>query len=47
MYKAGVLVQDAADQYVVPEKFKNSPVRAWGVTMGSAITKLYAERQAN
>lgn len=43
MYKAGVPVQDAADQYVIPEKFKNFPAAVWGFTIGSAITKLYAE----
>ena len=44
MYKAGVPVQDAADQYVIPEKFKNFPAPVWGFTIGSAITKLYAEQ---
>jgi cyclase len=44
MYKAGVPVQDAADQYVVPEKFKNFSAAVWGFTIGSAITKLYAEQ---
>jgi cyclase len=45
MYKAGVPVQDAADRYVIPEKFKNFPAAVWGFTIGSAITKLYAEQQ--
>jgi cyclase len=44
MRKAGVPVQDAADQYVIPEKFKNFPAPVWGFTIGSAITKLYAEQ---
>ena len=44
MYKAGIPVQDAADQYVIPEKFKNFPAPVWGFTIGSAITKLYAEQ---
>ncbi len=44
MYKAGVPAQDAADQYVIPEKFKNFPAPVWGFTIGSAITKLYAEQ---
>ena len=44
MFKAGVPVQDAADQYVIPEKFKNVAAAIWGFTIGSAITKLYAER---
>ncbi len=43
MYKAGVPVQDAADQYVIPEKFKNLYLRTWGFTIGPAIRKLYAE----
>ncbi|GAC1618428.1 MAG: hypothetical protein NVS9B13_06300 [Candidatus Acidiferrum sp.] len=43
MHKAGVPAQDAAQQYVVPEKFKNFPIFAWGFTIGPAITKLYAE----
>lgn len=43
MYKAGVPAQDAGEQYVVPEKFKNFPVFAWGFTIGPAITKLYTE----
>ncbi len=43
MYKAGVPAQDAADQYVIPEKFKNFPAPVWGFTIGSAITKLYVE----
>jgi glyoxylase-like metal-dependent hydrolase (beta-lactamase superfamily II) len=45
MHKAGVPVQDAADQYVIPDKFKNFPAPIWGFTIGSAITKLYAEQQ--
>ncbi|HVS90008.1 MAG TPA: MBL fold metallo-hydrolase [Candidatus Acidoferrum sp.] len=43
MYKAGVPVAEAADRYVVPDKFKNFPIFAWGFTIGPAITKLYAE----
>jgi glyoxylase-like metal-dependent hydrolase (beta-lactamase superfamily II) len=43
MHKAGVPVQDAADLYVVPEKFKNFSLGPWGFTIGPAITKLYAE----
>ena len=45
MYKAGVPVEEAQHRYVVPEKFKNFPVFAWGFTIGPAITKLYAEWQ--
>jgi cyclase len=47
MYKAGVPVEEAQHRYVVPEKFKNFPVYAWGFTIGPAITKLYAEWGAN
>ena len=43
MYKAGVPVEEAQRRYVVPEKFKNFPIFAWGFTIGPAITKLYAE----
>jgi cyclase len=43
MHKAGVPAQEAAERYVVPDKFKNFPIYAWGFTIGPAITKLYAE----
>jgi glyoxylase-like metal-dependent hydrolase (beta-lactamase superfamily II) len=43
MYKAGVPVEEAQHRYVVPEKFKDFPVFAWGFTIGPAIIKLYAE----
>jgi glyoxylase-like metal-dependent hydrolase (beta-lactamase superfamily II) len=43
MYKAGVPAEEAQHRYVVPDKFKNFPVYAWGFTIGPAITKLYAE----
>jgi glyoxylase-like metal-dependent hydrolase (beta-lactamase superfamily II) len=43
MYKAGVAAEEAQHRYVVPEKFKNFPVYAWGFTIGPAIAKLYAE----
>lgn len=43
MYKAGVPVQEAAELYVVPEKFKNFSLGPWGFTIGPAVTKLYAE----
>jgi len=46
MYQAGVPAQEAQHRYVVPEKFKNFPVFAWGFTIGPAITKLYAEWQS-
>jgi cyclase len=43
MYKAGVPAEEAQHRYVVPEKFKNFPIYAWGFTIGPTITKLYAE----
>jgi len=45
MYHAGVPAEEAQHRYVVPEKFKDFPVFAWGFTIGPAITKLYAEWQ--
>jgi glyoxylase-like metal-dependent hydrolase (beta-lactamase superfamily II) len=45
MYKAGVPAEEAQHRYLVPEKFKNFPIYAWGFTIGPAITKLYAEWQ--
>ena len=45
MFKAGVPAEEAAHRYVVPEKFKNFPIFAWGFTIGPAIAKLYAEWQ--
>lgn len=46
MYKAGVPAQDAADQYVVPDKYKNVAIFAWSLSIGPAITKLYKEWEA-
>jgi hypothetical protein len=46
MYKAGVPAEEAQRRYVVPEKFKNFPIYAWGFTIGPTITKLYSEWQA-
>ena len=46
MFKAGVPVQEATHRYLVPEKFKNFPIYAWGFTIGPTIAKLYAEWQA-
>jgi len=45
MYRAGIPAEEAQHRYVVPEKFKNFPIFAWGFTIGPAITKLYAEWQ--
>jgi glyoxylase-like metal-dependent hydrolase (beta-lactamase superfamily II) len=44
-FKAGVPVEEASQRYTVPDKFKNFPVFAWGLTIGPTITKLYAEWQ--
>src|SRR5260370_20898 len=46
MHKAGVPVGEAQHRYVVPDKFKNFPIYAWGFTIGPAIAKLYAEWQS-
>jgi len=43
MYKAGIPAEEAQHRYIVPAKFKNFPVFAWGFTIGPAITKLYGE----
>ena len=43
MYKSGVPAEEAQHRYIVPDKFKDFPVFAWGFTIGPAITKLYAE----
>ena len=45
LFKAGVPAEEAQHRYVVPDKFKNFPIFAWGFTIGPAITKLYAEWQ--
>jgi glyoxylase-like metal-dependent hydrolase (beta-lactamase superfamily II) len=46
MHRAGVPAAEAADQYVIPEKFKSLAIFAWGFTIAPAITKLYAEMSA-
>ena len=46
MYKAGVPVEEAQKRYVVPEKFKNYVIFAWGFTVVPTITKLYEEFKA-
>jgi cyclase len=43
MHKAGVLAAEAADLYIVPEKYKNVVIFAWDFSIGPTITKLYAE----
>jgi len=42
-YKAGVPVQDAIEQYVVPDKFKNYRMFSWGFTIGRTYEQLYVE----
>ena len=43
MYKSGVPVEDAADQYVVPDKFKDVRIFAWNFSIAPTILKLYKE----
>jgi len=43
LHKSGVPAEEAADQYVVPEKFKNVVIFAWSLSIGPTITKLYKE----
>jgi len=43
MHKAGVPAAEAADLYVVPQKYKNVGIFAWDFAIGPTITKLYAE----
>jgi glyoxylase-like metal-dependent hydrolase (beta-lactamase superfamily II) len=43
MHKAGVPAAEAADLYVVPEKFKNVAIFVWDFSIAPTITKLYAE----
>jgi glyoxylase-like metal-dependent hydrolase (beta-lactamase superfamily II) len=47
LYKAGVPVEEAEQRYVVPERYKNVPIFAWGLTVAPAIRKLYGEWQFN
>lgn len=44
-YKAGVPAAEAADQYVVPEKFKGVIVFAWAMSIRPTFAKFYAEWQ--
>ena len=43
MHKAGVPAAEAADLYVVPEKYKNVAIFAWDFSIAPTITKLYTE----
>jgi cyclase len=42
-FKAGVPVEDAAELYVVPDKYKNYRMFSWGFTIGRTYEQLYAE----
>jgi hypothetical protein len=41
MYKSSVPAEEAADQYEVPEKYKDVAIFAWSLSIGPTITKLY------
>ncbi len=43
MYKSGVPGEDAADQYLVPDKFKDVAIFTWHLSIGPTILKLYKE----
>lgn len=43
MHKAGIPAEEAADQYVVLEKFKDVAIFSWNLSIGPTITKLYKE----
>jgi len=43
MYKSGVPAEDAADQYVVPDTYKDVTIFAWSLSIGPTIQKLYKE----
>ena len=42
-YKAGVPVEEAVDQYIVPDRFKNYRMFSWGFTIGRTYEQFYAE----
>jgi len=43
LHQAGVPVAEAADRYVIPDKYKSMPIFSWGFCIGSAIAKMYTE----
>jgi glyoxylase-like metal-dependent hydrolase (beta-lactamase superfamily II) len=43
LYKAGVPVDEAQHQYVIPEKFSKLSPFTWGFSIGPTIQKMYAE----
>ena len=46
MYKAGVPVDEAQHQYVIPEKFSKLSAFTWGFSIGPTIRKMYGEWDA-
>lgn len=42
-FKAGVPVEEAADRYVIPDRYKNYVMFSWGFTIGRTYEQLYAE----
>jgi cyclase len=42
-YKAGVPVEEAAERYVVPDKYKTYRQFSWGFAIGRTIEQFYAE----
>src|SRR5579863_5575344 len=42
-YKMGVPVEEAADRYVIPDRYKNYVQFSWGFTIGRTYEQLYAE----
>jgi len=46
LYKAGVPVEEAQHQYVVPEKFSKLSTFTWGFSIGPTIQKMYKEWDA-
>lgn len=42
-YKAGVPVEEAAERFVIPDRYKNYRFFSWGFTIGRTIEQLYAE----
>jgi cyclase len=42
-YQAGVPVEEAAERYVIPDRYKNYVQFSWGFTIGRTYEQLYAE----
>jgi glyoxylase-like metal-dependent hydrolase (beta-lactamase superfamily II) len=45
LFDAGATADEAAQRYVVPERFKSFYIFSWGFTVGAAMNKLYFEWQ--